>query len=59
MPELMDINDLAGIVHAPVRTLYEWHQRGYGPMPARIGKKLMYRKVDVERFVEDAFAASK
>jgi hypothetical protein len=59
MLELLDINDVAGIYRVPVRTLYEWRERGYGPRAARIGKKLMYRKPDVERFVEDAFAASK
>ncbi len=57
MPELLNVNDVAGIVHVNTRTLYEWRERGYGPRAAKVGKKLLYRKADVERFLADAFRA--
>jgi DNA-binding transcriptional MerR regulator len=53
--DLLTIEDLAQIMPVGVRTLYGWHERNYGPPAARIGKRLVYHKRDVERFLEDAF----
>ena len=44
---LWTIDDVAEYLGVPVKTLYDWRHRGYGPTSKRIGKHLRYRPQDV------------
>jgi predicted DNA-binding transcriptional regulator AlpA len=41
----------------PVATLYGWRHRGIGPKSVRLGRRVMYRRSDVEEWIEQRFAA--
>lgn len=56
MPEFLTLEDLAGVLHAPVGTLRHWRQTGYGPRSAKIGRRVLYRRSDVETWLEAAFS---
>jgi predicted DNA-binding transcriptional regulator AlpA len=55
MTELLDIKDVAAILGLPINTLYDWRYTGRGPKSAKIGKHVVYRRRDIERFISDAF----
>jgi hypothetical protein len=55
MPELLTTADVAAIVHAPADTVRFWRSQGNGPRYARIGKRVLYRKADVEQWIAHRF----
>ena len=44
----LSIEELAGRLGVPVRTIYYWNQTGYGPRRLRLGRTVRYRIEDVE-----------
>jgi excisionase family DNA binding protein len=36
----------------PLKTLYAWRQRGYGPPAIKVGRHLRYRWADVEAWLD-------
>jgi hypothetical protein len=56
--ELLTPVEVAEMLRRPVGSLARWRQTGYGPPWARIGNLVRYRRADVERFIEEQFAAS-
>lgn len=56
MPELLTLEDLSNAIGAPVSTLRHWRLTGYGPQSAKIGRRVLYRRSDVESWLERAFA---
>lgn len=56
-PELLLIDEYADYVRIPLATARYWHATGYGPQPVRIGRRLMYRRADVDRWLTEKFAA--
>jgi len=55
MTELMTTSDVAALVHAPADTVRYWRSQGTGPRYARIGKRVLYRQDDVERWIAHRF----
>jgi hypothetical protein len=49
MPEFLTPEDLSNVIGAPVATLRHWRMTGYGPKSAKIGWRVLYRRVDVDR----------
>lgn len=47
MRKLWTVNDLADFLGVPVKTLYQWRHRGYGPKGVRVGRYVRYRPEDV------------
>jgi predicted DNA-binding transcriptional regulator AlpA len=47
---IQDVSDYLGI---PVKTLYDWRHRLYGPKAKRVGKHVRYRPEDVIRWFEE------
>jgi predicted DNA-binding transcriptional regulator AlpA len=56
MPELLTLEDLSTVIGAPVATLRHWRLTGYGPKSAKIGRRVLYRRSDVESWLDRAFA---
>ncbi|GAA3698964.1 hypothetical protein GCM10022377_09970 [Zhihengliuella alba] len=56
---LMTIDELSEELSIPVATLYWYRHKGSGPRCARIGKRLMYRRGDVDAWLNEAFETGK
>jgi len=50
MTELITPAELAAQIHTPY-----WRSRGKGPRYARIGKRVLYRRSDVEEWLTSTF----
>lgn len=50
--EYLTIEELATLLHVPVRTIYAWRSRGKGPPAYRIGRYLRFRVAEVETWVD-------
>jgi predicted DNA-binding transcriptional regulator AlpA len=57
MEKLMNINEVAEYLRAPVETLRWWRMQGTGPQGFKLGRRIMYREADVEAWVEQRFKA--
>jgi excisionase family DNA binding protein len=55
--ELLTINEAAELLRLPVATMRHYRITGQGgPASARIGRRVMYRRADVEAYINAAFA---
>jgi predicted DNA-binding transcriptional regulator AlpA len=55
MPELLTMPELAKAINTPVSTLRHWRLIGYGPKSAKLGKHIVYRRQDVDQWVNGLF----
>lgn len=49
---LLSLEDVAGYLGVPVRTVYSWRTTGKGPRGFRVGKYVRYRIEDVDAWLE-------
>ncbi len=49
------IAQLAEELDVPVRTIYAWRTKNYGPRGATFGKHVRYRRRDIEAWIEAQF----
>ena len=56
MSELLTTDDAAQTLRSNVHTLAYWRATGQGPAWAKIGRRVVYRRTDIEAFVEARFA---
>ena len=50
--ELLTIEEVAGIVRAPVATLRYWRHLGTGPRSFRVGRGVRYWRMDVTSWLQ-------
>ena len=50
--QLLTVNEVAALLRAPVATVRWWSHKGSGPDSFKIGRRVMYRQSDVDRWVE-------
>jgi predicted DNA-binding transcriptional regulator AlpA len=55
MDRLLDKKELAERLHVPPNTLNFWRAKGRGPQGIKIGKRVLYRESEVERWLEERF----
>lgn len=55
--DLLTIEEAAEYLRTPVPTLRYWRHRGEGPASFRMGRRVMYRRSDVEAWVEEQIKA--
>ena len=53
MDEWMTRREVAKLYRTPVGTLSQWAFKGIGPSYVRVGRKAVYRRVDVEQWIEE------
>ncbi len=55
--QLMRIEEVSEETGVPVNTLRYWRQRnkGEGPKSARLGRRVAYRRVDVDAWISEQF----
>jgi excisionase family DNA binding protein len=51
-PELLTITEAAELLRAPVATLRYWRHLGTGPRSFRLGRRVLYRREDLQAWVE-------
>ena len=51
--ELLTSAETAELLRVPVRTLYVWRGAGSGPRAYRVGKRVLYRRRDVEAWLKE------
>ena len=51
-PELLTITEAAELLRAPVATLRYWRHLGTGPRSFRLGRRVLYRRDDLQAWVE-------
>ena len=49
---LWTVEDVAEFLGIPVRTLYDWRGRGYGPPAKKVGRYLRYDPAEVQRWFD-------
>ncbi len=49
---LWAIEDVSDYLRVPVKTLYQWRGRNYGPPGKRVGRHIRYRPEDVLSWLE-------
>lgn len=49
---LLSVDEVAEVLGVPVRTLYQWRYKGFGPLGLRVGRHLRYRAADVSEWID-------
>jgi excisionase family DNA binding protein len=57
-PELLTITEAAELLRAPVATLRYWRHLGTGPRSFRLGRRVLYRRDDLQAWVEEQLGRS-
>lgn len=50
---LMTSREVAAMLRVPVSSVYAWRVKGTGPSAFRVGKQTLYRRSDVEAWLEE------
>lgn len=56
--DLMDVGELAEVLRTTKKAIYSMTERRLLPPPLRIGRRILFRRVDVIRFLQEKRAAS-
>lgn len=56
--DLMTTEEAAAFLHVPIATLRHWIATSQSPPSARIGRRRMFRRTDLEKFVNAKFDAA-
>lgn len=57
--DLMTTAEAAELLRTSPETLRYWRYVDMGPRSAKLGRRVMYRRADVEQWIEAQFAAAK
>lgn len=49
---LWTVGDVAEYLGVPVKTIYDWRTRGYGPAGRKVGRYVRYRAEDVRSWFD-------
>ena len=52
-PELLTLAETAAVLRTPVATLRYWRHLGVGPDGFRLGRRVVYRRGDVDRWLTE------
>lgn len=56
--QIMTMAEVAEITRIPVNTLRFYRHKGTGPKSGKIGGRIMYRRADVDAWIEEQFATT-
>jgi excisionase family DNA binding protein len=57
LPRLLTLDETAGYLRTPVATLRYWRHLGKGPRSFRVGRRVMFRREDVEGWLSERLEA--
>jgi excisionase family DNA binding protein len=49
---LLTLEEVAGYLQVPVKTLYDWRHRGLGPRGLRVGRYVRYRQSALDTWLD-------
>ncbi len=49
---LLTLTEAAAVLRTPVATLRYWRHLGVGPAGFRLGRRVLYRRQDLDRWIE-------
>lgn len=49
--ELLTITEAADLVRSPIATLRYWRHLGAGPCSFRLGRRVLYRRADIDDWI--------
>lgn len=52
------VPELANLARVNKSTIYYWQHTGYGPPAIRVGKRLLFRKSDVAKWLQERAEAA-
>lgn len=58
MTDLLTTDEVAEELRSNVSTLAYWRGQGIGPAWAKIGRRVVYRRADIEAFKTERFEAA-
>jgi len=58
MSELLTLREAAAFLNVPEATLHYWVHRGTAPKSAKIGRRRMFRRADLDAWIADCFDAA-
>lgn len=50
-PELLTLTEAAALLRAPIATLRYWRHLGIGPRSFRVGRRVLYRRDDLNTWI--------
>lgn len=56
--KLLTLPQAAATLHMSIDTLRYWRATGTGPTSIKIGRRVMYRETDIQRYIEVQFATA-
>lgn len=57
--DLLTTSEVAALTRAPISTIRYWRHVGWGPPSFRLGRRVLYRQADVDRWLEEVRAAQR
>ncbi|ABL80103.1 MULTISPECIES: helix-turn-helix domain-containing protein [unclassified Nocardioides] len=54
MPDYLTTAEVADILRTPVETVRFWRHAHKGPKSFKVGRRVLYAREDVERFIAEA-----
>lgn len=49
--DILTIDEVAGIVRAPIATVRYWRHLGIGPRSFKLGRRVVYRRDDLDAWI--------
>ena len=56
-PHLLTLPEAAAYLRTPIATLRSWRHLGAGPLGFRLGRRVMFRRDDLDRWLTDQVSA--
>ncbi len=56
-PEYLTTQEVAELVRAPAETVRYWSHAGRGPRSVKIGRRRLYRRADVQAWLDEQYAS--
>jgi len=58
MEAYLTTQEVAARFRTPIETVRYWRQQGQGPASFKVGRRVLYRREDVERWANERYAAT-
>lgn len=57
--EYMTVREVSALTRAPEATVLWWRHVGRGPKSFKVGRRVLYKRSDVERWLEQAYSEAR
>lgn len=57
MPDYLTVQEVAALLRTSAETVRYWRHIGKGPTSFKVGRRVLFERAEVERFIEEARSA--